>query len=345
MLTRALGTCWRRSAALVATALLVFASGSAQAVSIEDYPDLEALTDTLVKDHGFKRAALRRMFADATLRPDIVAALDRPREAQPWYEYRRAFVNEERIRLGVRYWTQYQKPLARAQERYGVPCELIVAIIGIETRYGAHPGDYPALDALLTLTLLYPRRADFFRQELVSFLLLARELKLDPRKIKSSYAGALGIPQFMPRSYREYAVDFDNDRRRDLLKDGADAIGSVANFLQRHGWAPGEPIVDAADLAGTLYSWPMMLGVQPTLRVRDWFAHGVFAHHDVLTGETPGDADRPAALITLEGEAGPLYYLGYNNFYVITRYNRSQNYAMAVYELAQLIRQRYQERT
>jgi peptidoglycan lytic transglycosylase B len=345
MLPYALSVWWCRAAVVAATALFVFAPGLAAAVAIEDYPDLDTLTQTLVKEHGFKRATLRRIFANVTLRPDIVAALDRPRETLPWYEYRRTFVNEERIRLGVRYWMQYKKPLARAKERYGVPCELIVAIIGIETRYGANRGDYPALDALLTLTLLYPRRADYFRQELISFLLLARELKLDPRKIKSSYAGALGIPQFMPRSYREYAVDFDNDRRRDLLKDGADAIGSIANFLYRHGWAAGEPIVDAADLAGTLYSWPMTLGVQPTLRVRDWFDHGVFAHRDILARENLGDADRPAALMTLEGESGPQYYLGYNNFYVITRYNRSQNYAMAVYELAQLIRQRYQERT
>jgi membrane-bound lytic murein transglycosylase B len=330
---------------VVVTALVALLPMSAAAVTAEEYPELDPLIDTLVTQHNFERASVRKLFAGATLRPEIITAIDRPREALPWHEYRRSFLNEERVRLGARYWWQHKDVLARAERQYGVPPELIVAIIGIETRYGTSRGEYSALDALLTLTLMYPRRADFFRLELIEFLLLTRELDLDPRTVKGSYAGALGIPQFMPRSYREYAVDFDNDRRRDLLENSSDAIGSVANFLRRHGWATGEPVIVAADAKGTLYSWPLQLGTEPVLRVREWVGHGIFPRREPLPGENAGDDERPAALIMLDGESGPLYYLGYNNFYVITRYNRSKNYAMVVYELAQMIRLRYQEGT
>lgn len=328
----------------IAAVILGLLAAPAAAVSVEDYPELDGIIETLVKRHHFDRVKLQKMFAAATLRPEIVAAIERPREALPWYEYRRSFLNEERVRLGARYWEEHRDTLARAERRYGVPPELIVAIIGVETRYGANRGEHSALEALLTLSLAYPRRADFFRQELTEFLLLARELKADPRTIKSSYAGALGIPQFMPHSYRQYAVDFDNDRKRDLLGNPADAIGSVANFLHAHGWTPGEPVIDETEIKGALYTWPKQLGTEPVLRLREWLGYGIFPRREMTPPPNDGDNERPAALIALDGDAGPLYYLGYNNFYVITRYNRSKNYAMAVYELARMIRLRYQER-
>ncbi len=320
--------------------ILLFAvlATPAAAVPVDDYPVLRALIDALAERHGFERAELRRWFAAATLRPEIVAAIEQPREALPWHEYRRGFVTEERVRLGMRFWKEHRRALARAEREHGVPAELIVAIIGIETRYGTRTGSHGVLDALVTLTLNYPRRAEFFRRELEEFLLLARELKLDPLAVKGSYAGALGIPQFMPSSYRQYAVDFDNDGARDLLRSGDDAIGSVALFLRRHGWTPGQPVVDVARVEGAPAAGPRPPGLEPVLTLREWLNHGV-APREAEAGTPP--AERAAALITLEGESGPLYHLGYHNFYVITRYNQSKNYAMAVYELARLIRQRY----
>ncbi|MFL6713794.1 MAG: lytic murein transglycosylase B [Sulfurifustis sp.] len=322
--------------------LLVLVSADAVAVTVEEYPELGSIIDRLVAEHHFNRTALTKLFAAATVRPEIVAAMERPHETLPWYTYRRLFINDERIRLGVHYWQEHKMVLDRAEREFGVPAELIVAIIGVETRYGMKRGEYPTLDALVTLALAYPRRAQFFRQELTDFLLLARELKVDARTVRGSYAGALGIPQFMPRSYRDYAVDFDQDRRRDLLGSSADAIGSVANFLRRHGWIDGDPVIDPARAEATLYSWPLKAADEPLLRVRDWISHGVFLQRERSRGK-PVDDDRRAVLVTFEGETGPLYYLAYDNFYVITRYNRSKNYAMAVYELAQAIRRQYQE--
>ena len=333
---------FRRRAAPTIAFLGVLLAGPTLAIPIDDYPDVEKLIESLAKAHGFERAALRRLFADATLRPDIIAAIERPREALPWHEYRKIFITDERVRLGASYWQRHKKTLARAERDYGVPAELIVAIIGVETRYGANKGEYATIDALLTLTLGFPRRADFFRRELEEFLLLARELKIDPRKVKGSYAGALGIPQFIPSSYRRYAIDFDGDRKRDLLQNDEDAIGSVANFLRSHGWDPGKPVIDLAQIDSTLYLWPEQLGLQPGLRLREWLSHGIFPRPDPAQAGMPLDTERPAALVLLEGETGPLYHLGYNNFYVISRYNRSKSYAMAVYELARSIRRQHE---
>lgn len=336
----------KRLALASLVALLGLLAVPVRAVSPDAYPQLETLIDSLVQQHGFERAHLQRVFAAATVRPEIVSAMERPREALPWHEYRRGFITEERVRLGVRFWRAHREALACAQSRYGVPAELVVAIIGVETRYGTFTGRHSVLDALVTLTLDYPRRAEFFRRELEEFLLLSRELALDPVEVKGSYAGALGIPQFIPSSYRAYAVDFDGDGRRDLLDSRNDAIGSVANFLSRHGWRAGQPVTDPARVNASADAWPQQLGLEPSLTLREWLGYGIVPAA-ARTGETAAspDGERAAVLITLEGASGPLYHLGYNNFYVITRYNRSQNYAMAVYELARAIRERYHEGT
>jgi membrane-bound lytic murein transglycosylase B len=323
----------------VLIALLGVLAGPVHAISVEEYPELASIIDTLATQHGFERTTLKHWFADAKLRPEIIVAMERPREGLPWHQYRPTFLNDERIRLGRRYWDEHAAVLARAQQQYGVPAEIIVAIIGVETYYGKNKGDYPVLDALLTLTLRYPRRATFFRRELEEFLLLARELKRDPRKIQGSYAGAMGIPQFIPSSYRLYAVDHDGNHRRDLLESHADAIGSVGSFLSQHGWISGEPVVDPAQLDGPLTAWMAQLGMQPLLPLHEWVGRGVFPRRDPgVSAIVANDDMRHAALITLEGTTGPMYYLGYNNFYVITRYNRSKNYAMAVHELGRMIR-------
>ena len=307
----------------------------AHALEVARYPELETFIHELSKTDGFSKRALDRLFARARLRPEIIQAMERPKEALPWYEYRKLFVTDERIEQGVNFWRRHARELARAQREFGVPPEIVVAILGVETQYGKHRGTWPVLDALTTLAFQYPPRAAFFREELKQYLLLTRELKLDPVRLQGSYAGALGMPQFISSSWRRYAIDFDGDRRADLLDSTTDIIGSVANFLRVHGWERDAPISDAAHLEGTLYLWIEKLGVKPSLPLGQFVRHGVspLVHRD---------SELPAALILLEDEAGPQARIGYNNFYVITRYNRSSRYAMAVQELAEQLRSRYE---
>ncbi|MEW6331270.1 MAG: lytic murein transglycosylase B [Pseudomonadota bacterium] len=326
-----------RTLALACLVPAWFATASeARALNFAKHPELREFSAEMAERHGFSRAQLRKTFRCATLRPDIIEAMERPRELLPWHEYRKAFVTEDSAQRGVRFWKEYARDIARAQEQYGVAPEIIVAIIGVETRYGRNAGSHAVLDALTTLTLEYPPRAAFFRKELEEFLLLARETGIDACRVKGSYAGAMGLPQFMPSSYRRLAVDFDNDGKRDLLDNPVDAIGSVAHYLQRHGWQAGAPITDETRLKGSLHFWVERLGLKPSLSVRQLAEYGVFPRRS-------GDPERRAALIALEGANGPEYRLGYDNFYAITRYNLSKHYAMAVVELGELIRRRMEE--
>ncbi len=304
---------------------------AALALDLQEYSELTGFIRRMAEEHGFSTKDLHRVFARVHYREDIIEAIERPKEALPWYEYRNLFVTDQHAQRGKIYWTEHATALSRARELYGVAPEIVVAVLGIETQYGRNKGEYPVVDALTTLMLGYPPRAEFFRRELEEYLLLARELDADPLTIKGSYAGAMGLPQFIPSSYRRYAVDFDGDHRRDLLTSAEDAIGSVANFLNAHGWEANQPVSEDVDLEGSLYVWVEKLGVKPILSVRHLGTYGVFPRN-------PEGEDRSAALIVLDGERGPIYRLGYNNFYVITRYNRSTRYAMAVYELGQMIR-------
>jgi membrane-bound lytic murein transglycosylase B len=318
--------------ALVITAIIP----PAHAVDFRKYPALRDFAAELAESRGFSVEQLQQVFRCATLRPDIIEAMEQPKERLPWHEYRKIFVTEDSARRGVEFWKQHATDIARAQERYGVAPEIIIAIIGVESHYGRSQGSYPVLDALTTLMLKYPPRSDFFRGELGEFLLLTRETGVDPCQVKGSYAGAMGLPQFIPSSYRRLAVDFDGDGKRDLLNSTADAIGSVAHYLHINGWEAGAPMFEEARLEGTLYFWIEKLGLKPALSMRQLAGYGVF----------PRRRDNPAsraALISLEGEYGPFYRLGYNNFYVITRYNHNKRYAMAVVELGELIRQRLKE--
>lgn len=207
-----------------------------------------AFIDHMVTAHGFDRAEVSALMADARFEQRIIDAMNRPFEARPWHAYRDLFLTEERISGGVAFWNANADLLRRAEAAYGVPPGIIVAIIGVETNYGGRLGDHRALDALSTLGFAYPRRADFFRRELGQFLLLSREEQIDPRTAMGSYAGALGKPQFIPSSYRAYAVDFDDDGRRDLWESNADVIGSVGNYLAQHRWRRGAPIAAPAQL-------------------------------------------------------------------------------------------------
>jgi membrane-bound lytic murein transglycosylase B len=304
------------------------------AIDLDKYPELKPIITTLVEKHGFTEPELLAVFAKVEYHNDIIEAINRPGEAQPWYKYRLLFVTEQSANRGIRFWRQNTRALAKAQKKYGVPAEIIVAIIGVETRYGRLRGGYKVINALTTLALGYPRRSEFFRKELIEFMLLARETKTDPLKYKGSYAGAMGLPQFMPSSYRKYAVDFNGDNKRDLINNRWDAIGSVANFFIEHGWQTNEPVCEDVQIEGQLYVWFEKLGIKPRLSIRHLINAGIFPQNDKKE-------DRLVSLITLQGENGPVYRLGYYNFYVITNYNRSRKYAMAVYELSEMLRKKY----
>lgn len=300
----------------------------------------------MAQRHGFDVAALAALLAQATYRQGIVDAMERPYEALPWHRYRKLFLTPERIAGGVAFWRANAPSLDRAATVYGVSPETIVAIVGVETHYGKRLGDHRALDALTTLGFAYPKRAAFFRGELESFLLLQREERVDPLRAKGSYAGALGKPQFIPSSYRAYAVDFDGDGRRDLWGSNPDVIGSVANYFRQHGWQPGEPVVLAATLLGT--GDPGADGVAldgiPVADKKPVPPNATAGRLRIagVDWREPIASETPATLIRLEAQGGGVeYWVGLANFYAITRYNHSNLYAMAVYQLGQEIRARY----
>jgi len=312
----------------------LLASPASLAVTPDEIPALRLFIDEMASKYEFDEEELATWFAGVRIREDILEAIRRPRENLPWYEYRKLFVTEERAAKGLTFWRTNAETLTRAQDEIGVPAEIIVAILGVETRYGTQTGRFRVLEALTTLAFAYPERADFFRNELAEFLLLSRELGVEPTSVRGSYAGALGAPQFIASSYRRYAIDFSGDRQRDLIRNIDDTIGSIANFLKQHGWRRGEPIVDEVKLEGSMYSWLENNGVEPRLNLQHLARYGIRPVLDT-------DKREMAALVTLEGEDGPIHRLGYNNFYVITRYNRSKNYSMAVFELAQELKRRY----
>jgi membrane-bound lytic murein transglycosylase B len=288
--------------------------------------DVEVFIEEMAGKHQYDSQLLRRLFSRVEPRPSILRAMSAPSTARPWHEFRRSHVDAMRVAGGLRFWEQNAAALARARRDFGVPEEIIVATIGIETLYGRSTGSIRVLDALATLAFDYPKRADFFRGELEHYLLLIREAGLDPLTVRGSYAGAMGIPQFMPSSYRKYAVDFDGDGRRHLWGEAADAIGSVANYYRSYGWTDGEDIVVAAEVGATEVELPRTGGLERS-KVADLRRSGVVP-------VTPLAEAAEVILIALETEGGLRYWLGLQNFYVITRYNRSINYAMAVHELA-----------
>ena len=294
-------------------------------------PDVQAFIREMVAQHGFNARQLQATFSQAHAQPSIIAAMSKPAEAKPWYAYREIFINPKRIQGGVAFWQANAAALADAERVYGVPAQIVVAIIGVETQYGGNMGKYRVLEALATLAFGYPRRAAYFRKELENFLLMTRAEGIDPLTPRGSYAGAMGYGQFMPGSFQSFAVDFDGDGRRDLWRNPRDAIGSVANYFKKHGWRSGEPVAIPAQVSGNRY--PSLLSSSlspPKARVADLQAQGV-------TPTEPVSGSQSAMLLEYVGRAGPEYWLGFDNFYVITRYNRSQLYALAVYQLSQAI--------
>ncbi len=309
-------------------------AGKAKPKYFASDPAVLEFIQEMVDKHGFNEDALIRQFARIHPDPRVIKLIKPPASPlqRSWQRYRPRFLNELRIEGGVLFWQKHRDALARASSQYGVPEEIIVAIIGVETIYGRNTGNFSILQALATLAFHYPPRAEFFRSELEQFLLLARENGLDPLEIKGSFAGALGIPQFMPGSQRRFAVDFDGDGHIDLSASTEDAIGSVARFLEQHGWKNGAPIAVPARIEGSPERTLIEAGIRPSLNAGRLAEQGI-------QSEAPADAT--VTLIDLVSPGFDTeYWLGFENFYVLTRYNRSSFYAMAVFQLSQEIKRR-----
>jgi membrane-bound lytic murein transglycosylase B len=250
-----------------------------------------------------------------------------------WEEYRAALLTDRRIAEGVEFWKKYRRTLERAERKYGVAPEYVVAIIGVETFYGRNTGNWRVVDALTTLAFDYPPRSSFFRNELEQYLLFARHAGVDVFSVRGSYAGAIGLPQFMPSSSRAYAVDFDGNGHIDLQKSRADAIGSVANFLKVHGWQRDADVLVDARVAGD--EWPFAEGLEPKHSMLALRAAGI-------QFDSPQPAGAQVTLVELASGGKPSdFRVGLRNFYVITRYNRSAFYAAAVADLARELRKGY----
>ena len=301
--------------------------------------DVRAFVERVQQEHGLEPEAVRGVLALARIQPPIIAAISRPAErVKPWHEYRKIFITEERIAGGVAFWQENRELIDRVAAETGVPAEIMVGIIGVETYYGRIIGRYRVLDALATLAFEYPPRGAFFSRELEQFLLLVREQGLEIETPIGSYAGAMGLPQFIPSSYRAYAVDGDGDGRIDLWGSKDDILASVAAYFRAHGWQPGQPVVAPA-VPGTADAAALShKGLSANTTAGALWAAGIG-----LAGPAPQAPDAPAGLFALEHEDGPRYWAGFDNFYVITRYNRSLMYALAVHQLGQSIRERSEQ--
>ena len=328
-----------RSFRIVAAGISLMAAVSADGAQPASYAQgSQRFVADMVREHGFDAAELTKLMGQTRYRQPIIDAMTRPYESKPWFRYRKLFLTPERIEKGAAYWLTHQVLLAKAAAAYGVDPEMIVAIIGIETNYGGNLGKYRVVDALSTLGFSYPKRADFFRNELKEFLLLAQEERVDPLAAIGSYAGAMGKPQFIPSSFRAYAVDFDKDGQRDLWGSDADVIGSVASYFKRHGWRRGEPVAYPARLAsgsGLTVEVAEKKPVAPNITMKRLEAAGV-------TVADPLPPDTRGTLIRLDNPDDE-YWFGLQNFYAITRYNHSNLYAMAAYRLSREIKRAFKK--
>jgi len=290
--------------------------------------EVNQFIDNFSAKHNYPKETLTALFKKVETQDHVLEAIQRPAEKKKnWTQYRKIFVTDKRIKQGLEFWNENAQILAASEREYGVPPEIIVAIIGVETFYGRYKGKYPVLDSLVTLGFDYPPRQKFFRSELGEFLLLANEENLDPLTIKGSYAGAMGKSQFISSSYRNYAVDFNHDGVRDLWGSNEDVIGSVANYFKRHGWKKGEIIAVPAKVKGDSYKQLLEKGLKPVASVSELPQYAVQAEHGA------SDIEK-VALLEFKHANSQEYWLGFDNFYVITRYNHSHMYAMAVYQLS-----------
>ncbi len=318
--------------------LLILCDISYADTSLSQRKDVQEFIQHMHKSHQFNQENLNQLFNNVTIQPSIIKAISRPAEGKPWYKYQQIFASSKRTQQGADFWVAHQEALMRAQEQYGVPAQVIIAVMGVETFYGQHQGGFKVIDALSTLAFDYPPRSKFFRKELEEYLLMTRENHLDPTRLHGSYAGAMGQAQFMPSSYRHYAVDFSGKHKIDLENNTDDAIGSIANYLAKNGWQRNQPTAVRASVNGDKFHKIHRADKKhrkPSITVAEMQQQGILA-------ETILDPQLPALFITLNNADKDEYWLGFNNFYVITRYNPSINYAMMVYTLSEDIRQKYE---
>ncbi|MCK4707852.1 MAG: lytic murein transglycosylase B [Gammaproteobacteria bacterium] len=317
--------------------VICFTSFSAQAVKLEtgDYryrEDVEAFIETVAAKSDYTEQELVKLFSEARQQTHLFERMNKPAEKKlEWHQYRKIFLTEKRINKGIQFWNKNRELLERVEEKFKIPAEIVVAIVGVETFYGVYKGKSPVFDTLVTFAFDYPKRAKFFTRELEEFLILAASQKFNVRDIKGSYAGAMGMPQFISSSYRNYAVDFDGDGKADLFDNVADILGSVANYFKAHGWKPGEPVTYPLSLAKNNSVADLKVGVKPS---ESW---KVFKDSG-LNAKSPITDETEVALIKLQQQKAAEYWAGLKNFYVITRYNHSEMYAMAVYQLSQKIK-------
>jgi membrane-bound lytic murein transglycosylase B len=316
-------------------ALLVCVPALARA-SYAGRPEVQAFVDELAQRHGFVKTELKRVFSRVQRVDPVLEAIARPAErVKSWEEYRALLITERRVAEGVEFWKKYRRTLERAERKYGVPPQYVAAIIGVETFYGRNTGNWRVVDALTTLAFDYPPRAGFFRSELESYLLMTRDAGVDVFSVRGSYAGAIGIPQFMPSSARHYAVDFDGNGRIDLQKSRSDSIGSVANFLKVHGWQRDADVLLDARVTGEGWRAYADGRLEPKHSMTELRQAGI-------EFDSPEPAGASGALIELASAERPSdYRVGLRNFYVITRYNRSAFYAAAVADLARELKKGY----
>ena len=329
------------AASLIFASTLSFVSASSDAdeTVIPQDGDISSLKNEFIQaqlEVGFSRQEIEQFLAQANYNQKVIDAITTPWEAKPWHLYQPIFLTEKRLAKGIEFWQTHANTIARAAKQFDVDPEIIVAIIGIETFYGGYMGNYPAIDALYTLGFHYTPRASFFRKELANLQQLAKEEDLDIAHLNGSYAGAMGFGQFIPSSYRHYAVDFDNDGKRDLVGNPIDAIGSVANYFHQHGWKKGELVtlpLTNHQLPDNLTVWK---GEKLNYKVAD-----ILSPQIALAQNVDLDISQKAMIVELVQEDKTDYWLGLNNFYVITRYNRSPLYAMAVYQFSQQLKDAY----
>lgn len=319
-----------RSRVLVSSLVVMLSSFSVSASNYSEHPKLEPFIQEMVQEHNYDAKFIRDTLAQAERKESILEAISRPAEkVKPWHEYRDIFLTEGREKAGKAFLKAHKATFDAVEEKYGVPREIIAAIIGVETYYGRNTGSFRVIDALATLGFDYPQRSLFYR-ELKNYFLMVRDDNLDPLEIKGSYAGAMGLGQFIPSSYISYAVDYDGDGKKDLWNNEDDAIASVAYYFKRYGWQKGEPVASSV----TLHNADADKYANETLSLKatisEWKKRGVNAPKNV--------PDQDAALFRFDLEDGQEYWLAYKNFYVITRYNRSSMYARAVYEFSQKLK-------
>ena len=319
-----------KCASFIAITLFTLSSAHAEN-NFTQNPEVQTFINKMVQKNHFKKDELEKIFSAVTVRPHVIRSIKAPMEMAPWYRYRIIFINDSHIRGGVEFWNQNAATLAKAEKMYGVPASIIVATIGAETKYGTNKGEYPVIDALTNIAFSDSPRAGYFRTELEEFLLLSREQHLDPLMVRGSYAGAIGQPQFMPSSYRRYAVNFSGSGHIDLTNNEEDIIGSIANYYHLHGWHYKEAVAIPTVTQNSRYRFLFSKNPPVNLTMGDLAGYGIYPYHSNLP------ENQSIKVVTLQDLSGNEYWVGLHNFDVIKRYNTSNLYAMAVYQLSYYI--------